>query len=323
MGDWRYFLYDERQHEKKLIHYHYNKQTDDRLLGSKTVIFLANGFCNHAGLCDRLKGITTLYEWCKEYHLNFCVSHTHPFNLGDYLIPNQYDWYIDKKDICYNKGYTSVNHLMLNNLVRNLINSREVVSLQKKWFINRVNTRKKQLHFYTNMMPESNLQFSTCFQELFKPSPRLEKKLNFHLKSIGGHYISISFRFVQLLGDFIDCDGITLSEEEQENIINKSIKAIKEIKKENSLFSKILITSDSTKFIERAKSLPYVYVVEGKIGHINFEYSDDVNMKTFIDFLMIANAQKVYLAKSDLMYNSDFSRYAAMIHNVPFKIHHY
>ena len=125
---------------------------------------------------------------------------------------------------------------------------------------------------------------------------------------------------MQLLGDFIDCDGITLSPKDQEDLINKSIEVIKDIKAKNELIPKVLVTADSCKFLDRAKELPYVYIVEGKVGHINFENSDDVNMKTFLDFLMIAKAQKVYLAKSEQMYNSDFARRAAMIYGKEFEL---
>ena len=90
--------------------------------------------------------------------------------------------------------------------------------------------------------------------------------------------------------------------------------------KKNPQFNKMLVTADSRKFLEAVKGLPFVYVIKGKVGHINYEASDEVNMKTFLDFFMIANAQKVYLAKSDKMYNSDFSRRAAMIYNKKFEL---
>ena len=322
IGDWNYFLYDESKHEKRVRNLYY-KQSAEIEPTSKTIIYVANGYCNHAGLCDRLKGITALYGWSKEYGLDFRIFHIYPFNLANYLIPNQYDWRIDEKDICYYQKYTSVNHLMLNNLVRKLIDSGEIASYEKKWFYKRIKSSKKQMHFYTNMQPESNYLFGIYFQELFKPAPRLEKVLDSHIKSIGNLYISISFRFVQLLGDFIDCDGITLPPKDQEDLINKSIEVIKDIKAKNELIPKVLVTADSCKFLDRAKELPYVYVVEGKVGHINFESSDEVNTKTFLDFLMIANAKKVYLAKAEKMYKSDFARYASMIYNRPFEQYNY
>ena len=322
LGDWKYFLYDEGKHEKYVILKYYNQKTNC-IPSKKTIIYIANGFCNHAGLCDRLKGITALYDWSMKFGIEFRIHHIHPFDLSNYLIPNQYDWTINEKEICYNRKWSSVNHLMLNNLVRKQIESNEIITLEKLWVHKRIKTQKKQMHFYTNMYPENEFVFGNCFQILFKPSPKLEKALNLHQEVIGGSYISISFRFVQLLGDFKDCDGITLSSEDQENLIIRSIEVIKKIRKNNPTIPKILITADSSTFLERARILPYAYIIEGRTGHINFENSDEVNMKTFLDFLMISKAQKVYLAKSFNMYNSDFARRAAMINNRPFELFKY
>ena len=58
-------------------------------------------------------------------------------------------------------------------------------------------------------------------------------------------------------------------------------------------------------------------------GYIDFENSDEVNMKFFLDFLMIAKALKIYLVKSEKMYNSDFARRASMIYNRPFELFKY
>ena len=125
---------------------------------------------------------------------------------------------------------------------------------------------------------------------------------------------------MQLLGDFKDCEGITLSSGQQDCLIKQSLDVLQYIKDTNPEFRKILVTSDSMKFLNATKSLPFVYVIEGEVGHINFTCSDDVNMKTFLDFFMIAHADKVFLAKSEKMYNSEFSRRAAMIYNKEFEL---
>lgn len=320
IGDWYYFLYDEQKHEKALIRKCYNEFSSNKLI-SKTVIFMANGFCNHAGLCDRFKGMTTLYGWCKENKIDFRIYHIYPFNLNDYIIPNLYDWQISDEQISYNKNQVSVNHCMLNQLVKKQIQSGEIASLEHKWFIRRLfNSNKKQLHFYTNMYPESDLLFGKYFKELFKPAPRVEDEISNHLKQIGQEYISVSFRFMQLLGDFKDCDGNILLDDQQELLIHKSINILYYIKEQNPDVERMLVTADSIKFLQAARHLPFVYIIKGEIGHINFIHSDEVNMKTFLDFYMIANAKKIYLAKSGEMYNSDFARRASMIYEKPFKI---
>lgn len=322
LGDWRYFCYDENKHEKKLKTNYYNN-TDECHSPEQKVIFMANGFCNHAGLSDRLKGMTTTYSWCKEHKINFRIFHYHPFSLEEYLIPNIYDWRISPNDICYNLNYVSVNHLMLNHLTNNLVSAGKIFHKEMRWLDSRIVPPKIQHHMYTNMYPESDEAFGTNFGELFKPSTRVEKEITKHLEQIGRDYISISFRFMQLLGDFVDCDGDTLSPKEQIELIDKSIRAVEIIKRRHSDIKTILITTDSRTFLEAVQTLPYVYTINGKIGHINFDNSDDANMKTFIDFFMIANAQKSYLAKSEKMYNSDFARRASMIYHKKFETFSY
>lgn len=323
LGDWRYFLFDIKQHETKLKRSFYKDSSLD-VFTRKTVIYMANGFCVHAGLADRLKGMTTLYGICKDANVEFKIFHQFPFDLRDYLVPNRYDWQVSPNEICYNKKQVSVNYFMLHPLVQKQIDSGEIIALEREWSFARIFTSvHNQLHFYTNMYPNSADSFSTNFLELFKPSRKLEKELSFHLKEINGQFISVSYRFMQLLGDFKDCEGIVLPPNQREDLIKRSIKVIREIKIKNSSIRKVFVTSDSFTFLQEAKKLPFVYVVEGKVGHINFTCSDDVNMKTFLDFFMIAHASKVYLAKTEKMYNSEFSRRAAMIYNKKFEIVNY
>ena len=72
IGDWYYFLYDERKHENSLIHNYYNK-SDECHIGHTQVVYIANGFCNHAGLADRLKGMIAVYDWCKKNKIDFIM----------------------------------------------------------------------------------------------------------------------------------------------------------------------------------------------------------------------------------------------------------
>lgn len=321
LGDWNYFLYDEHKQEYALIKKFY-QENQICTPTKKLAIFMANGFCNHAGLSDRLKGIITVYGWCKRNHIKFSILHIHPFNLEDYLIPNQYNWHINKDYVCYNKKYTDVIHCMLNHLTNKLVSSGRIYTLEEHFINKRMKSKKTQFHFYTNMYPKDDKQFGELFRELFKPAPKVKNCIQQHLEKIGNSYVSISFRFMQLLGDFRDCEGEILNTAEKQKLIEQSLHVIDFVRKQTPN-SKILITSDSISFLEAAKILPFVYVVSGKIGHINYEQSDDVNMKTFIDFFMIANANKVYLAKSQKMYNSDFARRASMIYNKQFEIIEY
>lgn len=62
------------------------------------------------------------------------------------------------------------------------------------------------------------------FQELFKPAPRLEQAISQCLQEIGGKYITVSFRFIGILGDFKDHAGFgeELTVEEKDIISKKA-----------------------------------------------------------------------------------------------------
>ena len=123
---------------------------------------------------------------------------------------------------------------------------------------------------------------------------------------------------MQLLGDFNDCIDKTLSKDEQQKLIKKCINALVEI---NSLNhdTKMLVTADSNKFLEEVKKIDFAVVLPGEIGHSNYSHSEAAHMKTFLDFLMIANANKIYLARTSQMFKSGFARKASMVNNVQFE----
>ena len=84
---------------------------------------------------------------------------------------------------------------------------------------------------------------------------------------------------------------------------------------------KMLLTSDSTRFLKyAAERLDFVYYIPGDVVHIDYQdaTSDDINMKLFVDMLMISRAERAFLLQTDGMYNSGFPRRAAQITGIPF-----
>ena len=84
----------------------------------------------------------------------------------------------------------------------------------------------------------------------------------------------------------------------------------------------ILVNSDSTTFLQTAAKLDYVYVIPGNITHIDGKNdTDEYNAyeKTFLDFFMIANAERIYLLRTGQMYNSGYPFAASKIYNRPFE----
>ena len=206
--------------------YHRKKTGKSRAKDRKTIIYMVQPETTFSGgLSDRLRGITSVYAECKRWNLPFKIVFE-PLHLQDYLVPNLYDWQIDEKDICWDteKVYPCT-------LLTYHHNLRNCLQLFAQRTILRCYLRKpyQQIHIYSNMAI-ADKKFSVLFNELFQPSEQLQRHIDYHLGQLGGkkQYISLTFRFRQLLGDFKE-GGEILPEREREAYILKCIKGVKEL----------------------------------------------------------------------------------------------
>lgn len=296
----------EKEHVKKF----YNSSCYDDKLYKRGIVVMIDGRQIHGGFADRIRGIATIYQFCKKYKINFSVYYDFPFKLEDYLEPATLNWVCKKEELVFNKKISKPVFL-------------EEWMFPHKYhkaylLLNVLFSKKKQLQVYTNSHFYYN-NFSEQCKELFKPTERLKAEINMNLKRIGTDYIAMVFRFQQLLGDFKEGNFKVLPEKEQQKLI---IKCIKEIEKLWNGKDKVLVTSDSSKFLLEASKLPFVYTIPGKVVHIDYteDAAFDTYMKSFLDFYMIANAQKVFLLKTGEMFQSGFPKTAAKVNNRPFVI---
>lgn len=285
------------------------------------VVFMCDGKINHGGLTDRLQGILTTFENSQKRGIPFYIHWDSPFKLERYLVPNEVDWRISPQQISYNKRFAFPILLWQcrTDKYRSLANK---INLDLA-LIN----PKKQIHVYSNSN-NSKGRYATLFSKLFKPTPLVKNELKSHLDKLGLHYWSFSFRFQQLLGDFKDICGITLSPQEQESLIKQIISEVEHVMTDMPENYRVLIASDSMRFIDAIKKIdPRIYSVEGRISHVDLDSNandnTDVWLKTFIDQLLIMNAEKVFLFKTGQMYNSGFPRFAAEIGGKPFILHEF
>jgi hypothetical protein len=268
------------------------------------IINIHNNLLHSGGLTDRLKGICTLYMFAKKQNLNFKIYFVHPFNLEKYLLANVHDWTIDEKQISYNLKTTA-------------IYTWENEKAAKDFF--RKNRNKRQLHIGCNSR-ECFDDYSKLFNELFKPSPFLLNNLKPHIEMLGGagNYVSISFRFQNLLGEFVEGGSTALDNEEQKELIDKCLNAINNIKQQYADIEKILITSDSNVFREIAT---YTYTLPDEVGHIDYAGAGkSKELTAFLDMFLISIAKKAYQVRTAEMYNSDFPCMAAKMGNVPYEM---
>lgn len=175
---------------RKLKNYYCNS---DKLHKVKSaIIYFADGRTIAGGLSDRLIGIVSLYTYCKEHSLPFKIHFSVPFQLSDYLQPNNYDWRIDDEEISYDSKQSRP--IIIRHTSEGVKNYDTVMG---KYY-----SKYDQLHVYTNAMYKQAC-FRSNFKELFVPCDTICRQIESHLKAMGHKpYIAATFRFQQLLGDF-------------------------------------------------------------------------------------------------------------------------
>ena len=276
------------------------------------LIMKVDGKHFHGGLADRLKGMVSLYHYCLTQHIEFRIDHAFPFELSNYLIPNEYDWQIKDSD--------KITFHLLESKHFHLVGDRSIKRLVKL-------KTNKQIHCYANrdyvkLLNEyynTNVDWGNLFRKLFKPTPRLETELNRHLSIIGSSYIACQLRFMALLGDFKEYEDQPLSEKEQQALISQCTGIILKLKEQTE--KPILVASDSITFLQHITQFDGIITFLDKTVHIDCgkNQDDNVYMKPFIDFLLLSKADKIYNITIGQMYSSEFPLYAAKINNVPFE----
>lgn len=281
---------------------------------TKWIIYMADGKMLHGGLSDRLCGILSMYAYAKKHGYEFKILFINPYKLADILLPNQYNWLINQSEISYNAEDAYPIYLS----VYSKDHSKVV-----KYIDSRLDNRNvKQIHVYSNSRYFTIDQFPLLFEELFVPCQLLRKSIDDHLKMLGNDYVSFTFRFQQLLGDFKEGNFTVLSNEfEKERLINKCLCAVEYLHQKENV-KRILVTSDSKTFLEKVAHLSYVYVIPGEIRHMDFTNGEAadiaVDIKSYVDMFLIANARAVYLCNIPPLYHSGFPKTSSYIYGKPY-----
>ncbi len=273
------------------------------------VVFMADGFRRVSGLADRLRGIVALYGFCLDHGLEFRINFTHPFRLDKYMLPAGHDWRISPDELCWHPADARTFHLVT---VNNDNRPREVRYQRKRLRQCLLRPNLRQAHVYTAFDCEDE-RFALLFGRLFRPAPEVEAVVADVSRRLGPGYISVSARFMELLGDFVEPKQARtpLPEARQLELMNGCVQAIESVRRPGQ---RVLLTSDSNKFLSYAASrLDYVESIEGDVVHISVEADnrEAADLKTFADFFAIAGAESSYLLLGPGMYNPNFSRRAA------------
>ena len=303
--------FHQSEQELKAKYYSDNSKTIE--LKSTEIVFMVDGRFIHGGLTDRLRGITSLYHYCKERGIQYYLNYTYPFELSLFLEPNKYNWLININHITYNS----------NQAIPIVINDWQFdVRLHKSYLDKVISENKgKQIHIYSNT-PYFKNTFKQDFNELFHPSSILQRRVDETVQMIGESYIAMVFRFQQLLGDFKETGYKTLPEKEQNLLIQHCINQVNELRNNRHRDKLVLVTSDSLTFLQAiSKKLDFVRIIPGRVVHMDHtsDASNEVYMKSFIDLLVLSKAEKIYLLQTGDMYHSGFAKQASMIENTPYE----
>lgn len=318
---WRKNINNAKKYKENAIELINNKYYYGDILAQnnkKKAICIYDGKITSGGFADRLRGIISIYKTCKEKNIDFKLLYSSPFELSKYLEPNKVQWQITPEELNYN----------LNEIDICVIDSYRDRPFEKKrqekWFKKEFTKNYKEFHIRTNASYSYEYNYAELFNELFKPSPLLNKLINTQKENLGNNYISTSFRFLDLLGDFNELFGHTktLTEEERNDLIEKNIQQLEYLHKKFPT-QRILVNSDSKTFLKAADKLKYTYIIPGTISHTDNNKTTvqaEAHDKTLTDFFMIANASSIYMFVTGFMRRSGFPYAASLIYNKPFNV---
>lgn len=296
------------------IYFHLLKSIGFSKSNRTTIIICFDGVVSHGGLLDRLKGIISFFEVAQKSNVDFKIYFNHPFDLSDFLEENEINWKIEK--LQFNPFQDEILYLM-NNFHVNPLELIDVTK-QKNYFVYCNVDYLKTLNSEFSEVEIANL-WRNNYQKLFKESSVLQEEI---LKLPQEKNIVCHTRFTTLMGDFADTTSVVLNEKDKEVLVNKILEKLNAIQQQN-IDTPIYVLSDSIVFLNSIKTNTNFKTLAGIPKHVDVKSdtsSIEEHLKTFTDFYFMSKSDHVFLLKIDKMYNSGFSKFAAIIGNKPFTI---
>lgn len=288
--------------------------SSERVELTRGIICMYDGRIVHGGLTDRIRGLLTTYREAKRRGVSFYIYWDTPFELADYLEPAEVDWRIDRRELSFYKeeAYPVI--------IQDMSNLNNKLRLDAALF-----RARPQTHVYSNA-DNARGEYAGLYNELFKPTAALQSLVDSHLAELGTGYEAFAFRFMSLLGDFDDCSGEILREKEYDDFIERVIGEFRKRIESLPDDRRILVTSDSRKFLDMALAMDSrIYVAPGLVKHIDRDRGnhEDAWMKTFVDQQLLMHAEKVTQMITGKMYNSGFPRFAAEVGGTQYVLHRF
>lgn len=231
-----------------------------------TFCFVIDPNIKHPGLADRMKAMIDCYNIAKLNGYDFRIVFKAPFRLEDYLQPNAVDWVAE---------YTDLNYSLIGTRFFNELNFLK----EDSWKGRTKLSKNKEYHCYSyvgnrqpKVFPESGYEWSKLYAELFRPSDRLQAAIDqcgYDERS----YVAVHLRFVNALENFekVTCwDNALRTEEEKVALINHCKQGLLKIKEENA-GCRILVFSDSKRFLDSLEDIPVEVLDHDNVGHVSYD----------------------------------------------------
>jgi hypothetical protein len=304
-----------KNHKKTKVFANYLKYFSLKPTKQKQIIVCFDGLFPHGGLVDRLKGIISFYQIAQILGYDFKIIFNNPFDLNLFLEPNNVDWQIDTSKMRWHPTKSKTLYLVNNFNVNPL---KLIKNSKAKQFYVYANIDYGKTNFRDLNTEQLENKWRSDFNHLFKKSELLQAKLN---EIATDPFIAFHSRFTTLMGDFKDTTTKNLSKDQQNTLCNNLVTIINRVKTEQN--KSAFVFSDSINFIKFVKQNTQVNIVEGNPFHMdNFINNNNIDghLKTLIDFFMIAKSDTVYFLNVKPMYNSSFSKYAAIVGQANFEV---
>lgn len=271
-----------------------------------------DGTIYHGGLTDRLRGVLSVYAEARRRSIPFHILWTSPFPLENYLQPASSDWRITPEELTREAGKATPF------IIQDLSDAASDAMLHAA-----LASFGGDLHIYSNSDSACG-NYRELFAELFRPSEPLRQSVEHHLQQIDGDYWAFTFRFLQLLGDFVDYDPTVLEPPAAQALMEQARDAMLSLMESMPEGFRALVTSDSRRFLDFvAEADPRIYVTPGDV--VNIDRASDVNrdawLKTFTDQMLLMHARRVHRMRGPGMYPTGFPKFAAEIGGVEFIDH--
>ncbi len=266
----------------------------------------------YGGWIDRVKGMISVYELARLTGRSYRVYAGPTFPLDELVEPATFDWRIARESLRWNPLETGF-HVSRDRWTDSFAALR--TSRRKTMFVETNLDYLPELHPELDRLAIKKL-WGDRYRELFKLTPALESEVHALVDSTA---IALHARFTSLLGDFRDVSSRALEPAARDRLLHACVERVQELARADAA-RRIIVFSDSVTFLRAVEAAaPNIVTIPGQPTHLDHESRvKDSLRKTLLDFNVMVRCERIVQLRLGGMYDSNFSRYASYVHNVPF-----